>query len=168
MLLSWHLYDDIAKVVRRNQVVICPNGIPEQSCDEDENENENCLAGNINLTQNTQNSQNTHCFARVGHPEENTTHYTLHTTQESSHTDFNENDNENENADANGASVATAARSISAACDEGRFIFPEERALAPLGLSAPRSLACEPLGWVSFRQRTMQVLSSRQVRLILQ
>ena len=97
MLLSWHLYDDIAKVVRREQVVICPNGIPQQSCDEDGNENENSLAGNINLTQNTQNSQNTHCFARVGHPEENTTHYTLHTTQESSHTDFNENENENEN-----------------------------------------------------------------------
>ena len=38
------------------------------------------------------------------------------------------------------ASVATAARSISAACDEGRFIFPEERALAPLDLSALRSV----------------------------
>ena len=31
MLLSWHLYDDIAKVVSREQVVICPNGIPEQA-----------------------------------------------------------------------------------------------------------------------------------------
>ena len=30
---------------------------------------DSCLAGNINLTQNTQNSQNTHCFARVGHPD---------------------------------------------------------------------------------------------------
>ena len=37
------------------------------------------------------------------------------------------------------SSVATAARSISAACDEGRFIFPEERALAPLTLVLPRS-----------------------------
>ena len=46
----------------------------------------------------------------------------------------------NENADAKGASVATAARSISAACDEGRFIFPEECASAPLGLSSPRSM----------------------------
>ena len=27
MLLSWHLYPDIAKVVKREQVVICPNGI---------------------------------------------------------------------------------------------------------------------------------------------
>ena len=29
MLLSWHLYDDIAKVVKREQVVVCANGIPE-------------------------------------------------------------------------------------------------------------------------------------------
>ena len=28
MLLSWHLYDDISKVVGREQVVICANGIP--------------------------------------------------------------------------------------------------------------------------------------------
>ena len=41
---------------------------------------------------------------------------------------------------AKGAPLATAARSISAACDEGRFIFPEERALAPLGLSPQRSI----------------------------
>ena len=29
ILLSWHLYEDIAKVVKREQVLICPNGIPE-------------------------------------------------------------------------------------------------------------------------------------------
>lgn len=29
MLLSWHLYDDIAAVVKREQVVVCANGIPE-------------------------------------------------------------------------------------------------------------------------------------------
>ena len=28
MLLSWHLYDDIAQVVKREQVVICANGVP--------------------------------------------------------------------------------------------------------------------------------------------
>ena len=28
MLLSWHLYDDIASVVKREQVVICANGVP--------------------------------------------------------------------------------------------------------------------------------------------
>ena len=54
------------------------------------------------------------------------------------------NEYEDEDADAKGASVATAARSISAACDEGRFIFPEERALAPLGLSSPRSETLSP------------------------
>ena len=29
MLLSWHLYEDIASVVKREQVVVCANGIPE-------------------------------------------------------------------------------------------------------------------------------------------
>ena len=29
ILLSWHLYEDISKVVKREQVLICPNGIPE-------------------------------------------------------------------------------------------------------------------------------------------
>lgn len=29
ILLSWFLYDDISKVVKREQVMICPNGIPE-------------------------------------------------------------------------------------------------------------------------------------------
>ena len=48
-------------------------------------------------------------------------------------------------ADAEGASVATPMRA-SIGCDEGRFISPEECALAPSGLSAPRSLACEPFG----------------------
>ena len=54
----------------------------------------------------------------------------------------------NDAADAEGASVAfgpygrrtlfaTATRYESVACDEGRFIFPEECASAPLGLSPP-------------------------------
>lgn len=29
ILLSWHLYPDIEKVVRKEQILICPNGIPE-------------------------------------------------------------------------------------------------------------------------------------------
>ena len=50
---------------------------------------------------------------------------------------------------AKGAPLATAARSISAACDEGRFIFPEERALASLDLSSQRSVACDSDGrWI--------------------
>ena len=48
-------------------------------------------------------------------------------------------------ADAEGASVATVARYESAACDEESFSSPKECALAPLDLSAPRSLAYEPL-----------------------
>ena len=44
-----------------------------------------------------------------------------------------------EDADAKGASVATAARYESAACDERNFSSSEERALAPLALASPRS-----------------------------
>ena len=45
MLLSWYLYPDIERVVRREQVVVCPNGIPQRGGDENEkrltiNENE--------------------------------------------------------------------------------------------------------------------------------
>lgn len=29
ILLSWHLYTDIEKIVKKEQVIICPNGIPE-------------------------------------------------------------------------------------------------------------------------------------------
>lgn len=29
ILLSWHLYEDIAKIVKREQILICPNGIPQ-------------------------------------------------------------------------------------------------------------------------------------------
>ena len=35
MLLSWHLYEDIASVVKREQVVICANGIPAVDADAD-------------------------------------------------------------------------------------------------------------------------------------
>ena len=31
ILLSWHLYPDIEKVVKKEQIIICPNGIPEIS-----------------------------------------------------------------------------------------------------------------------------------------
>lgn len=34
ILLSWYLYPDIEKAVKREQVVICPNGIPETVCGE--------------------------------------------------------------------------------------------------------------------------------------
>ena len=57
--------------------------------------------------------------------------------------DVKTNDNDNVNADAKRASVATATRYDSVACDERNFSSSEERALAPLGLSAPRSGACD-------------------------
>ena len=54
MLLSWHLYDDISKVVGREQVVICANGIPQITINDERltindygltiNENENAGA----------------------------------------------------------------------------------------------------------------------------
>ena len=97
MLLSWHLYDDIASVVKREQVVICANGVPPlQAVDQAPSSNsqeptansqdpsttqelshadstdyteDSCLAGKINLTQNTQNSQNGKSLRPCGHPE---------------------------------------------------------------------------------------------------
>ena len=127
MLLSWHLYDDIASVVKREQVVICANGVPPLQAvghwplavgsSEDDNgaaegdsfavtktktpsgvstegsqltdtkhytlnaqqvnshadstdyTEDSCLAGKINLTQNTQNSQNGKSLRPCGHPE---------------------------------------------------------------------------------------------------
>ena len=79
------------------------------------------LAGNINLTQTSQNSrnniseqdnqreldtitQNTHCYARVGHPEGDSFAVTI--TKTKTKTLCN---NDNDDADARGASVATAA-----------------------------------------------------------
>lgn len=40
ILLSWRLYPDIEKVVKREQVTICPNGIPEIDCIKDKTDNE--------------------------------------------------------------------------------------------------------------------------------
>ncbi len=60
------LYSPALELGKRNHFTIY-NSLPVQlggSCNEDENEN--CLRDiALNLTQNTQNPQNTHCFARV-------------------------------------------------------------------------------------------------------
>ena len=53
-------------------------------------------------------------------------------------------------ADAFGASVATATRYDSVACDERNFSSSEERALAPLGLPSQRSAAKPPLYYSGF------------------
>ena len=61
------------------------------------------------------------------------------------------------------ASVATATRYDSVACDERNFSSSEERALALLGLSLPRSLACEPLAGRGFPSvRSFDAASSVQ------
>ena len=50
---------------------------------------------------------------------------------------------------AKGAPLATATRYDSVACDERNFSSSEERALAPLGLSSQRSVACDSDGrWI--------------------
>ena len=101
MLLSWHLYDDIAQVVSREQVVICANGIPsffnenenEETAvlyeNEDEDENENSKHSILNTTQTK--SPTTDCADYTEGSQLTVS------TQVNSHTDFNENDNENEN-----------------------------------------------------------------------
>ena len=63
MLLSWHLYDDISRVVKRDQVVICPNGIPPLNEDEDRAAEQQVIGERLNV---------------MGHPEENAPPYTLH------------------------------------------------------------------------------------------
>lgn len=69
ILLSWHLYPDIERVVKREQVVVCANGVPP-------------LAG-YRLQTTDDRQQTTDC-----HPEENTTHYTLHTKQNDENKDY--------------------------------------------------------------------------------
>ena len=114
MLLSWHLYEDVASVVKREQVVVCANGIPEP--------HPNPLQGERGLGLPDEDSQRLY-------EDENEKTAALY---------------ENDNADARGASVATVAWYESATCDEENFSFPEECCLQPLGLSSQRSAACCP------------------------
>lgn len=76
MLLSWHLYEDISAVVKREQVIVCPNGVPPL-------ENENLAAvlrATINVERGTRGhacvydnvNENENC-----HPDGNSKHYTL-------------------------------------------------------------------------------------------
>ena len=52
-------------------------------------------------------------------------------------------------ADAKRASVATAARYESAACDERNFSSSEERALAPLALAPQRSASSDAFAGIA-------------------
>ena len=59
MLLSWHLYEDISAVVKREQVIVCPNGIPEPHPNPLQGERGLGLRDETsNLTQNSQKAQN--------------------------------------------------------------------------------------------------------------
>ena len=75
MLLSWHLYDDIAAVVKREQVVVCANGVPPLQGNEVPLPNPLPKRGNSGIVANTK-------------------HYTLNTKQ-----------NENENCHPDGVSA---------------------------------------------------------------
>lgn len=102
ILLSWYLYPDIEKVVKKEQVVICPNGIPDLSCEprtlsdesvtsdlQSEVEEErgfvnpqlNGIGLQIRCDKGCNKDREFSGEGLVGHPEENSTHYTLHTTQ---------------------------------------------------------------------------------------
>ena len=58
MLLSWHLYEDIASVVKREQVVVCPNGIPEPHPNPLQGERGLGLPGNENVDDNDNDNDN--------------------------------------------------------------------------------------------------------------
>ena len=70
-------------------------------------------------------------------------------------------------ADAKGASVATATRYDSVACDDGRFISLMERALALLTLVSPRScdisLAHPLFGTFSFSSSCLQLVEIKEM-----
>lgn len=92
---SSQLYTPEMLLGKRNHFTIY-NALPAQMrCNDNVDDNENCLRNvALNLTQTSQNSQNniseqdnqreldtitqnTHCYARVGHPDGDTKHYTL-------------------------------------------------------------------------------------------
>ena len=88
MLLSWHLYEDISAVVKREQVVVCANGVPPLDNGQQSTDNGLLRDETSNLTQTTQNTQTnislqddqrdehanidtfTHTQACAGHPDE--------------------------------------------------------------------------------------------------
>ena len=70
MLLSWHLYPDIAKVVKREQVVICANGIRETVS------GERSVLNGTDIKPSTQNPQQEQRDL-TKHSTLNSTHYTL-------------------------------------------------------------------------------------------
>ena len=57
MLLSWHLYEDISAVVKREQVVACANGVPPLDNGQQSTDNGLLRDETSNLTQKSQNTQ---------------------------------------------------------------------------------------------------------------
>ena len=58
MLLSWNLYPDISSVVKREQVIVCPNGVPPLDNGQQSTDNGLLRDETSNLTQTTQKTQN--------------------------------------------------------------------------------------------------------------
>ena len=82
MLLSWHLYPDIAKVVKREQVVICANGIRETVSGERSVLNGTDIKPSTQNPQQEQRDLTKHSTLNSKHYTLNSTLYTLHSTQE--------------------------------------------------------------------------------------
>ena len=82
MLLSWHLYPDIAKVVKREQVVICANGIRETVSGERSVLNGTDIKPSTQNPQQEQRDLTKHSTLNSKHYTLNSNPYTLHSTQE--------------------------------------------------------------------------------------
>ena len=72
MLLSWHLYEDISAVVKREQVIVCPNGIPPL-------DNEN-LAAELRATINVERGTRGHACV-YDNDNENNSQFTIDNSQ---------------------------------------------------------------------------------------
>ena len=65
MLLSWHLYEDISAVVKREQVVVCANGVPPLDNGQQSTDNGVLRDEGFGLTQKAQNTQNISINANI-------------------------------------------------------------------------------------------------------
>ena len=168
MLLSWHLYPDIERVVKREQVVVCANGIPEVTMNDyrlpitDEQK----VAGSMEKQRLTINDERL-TLNEDSHPEGNSKHYTLNAKQEFSHTEYTEStENASLAENASQQDLNTMTQNLQVASPllaSGAHTHPDgvsAMSAAPslrgqtrrvsvattAGLSAPRSLACELSG----------------------
>ena len=82
ILLSWHLYPDIARAVKREQVMICPNGIRETVSGERSVLNGTDIKPSTQNPQQEQRDLTKHFTLHTKHSTLNTQHYTLNSKQE--------------------------------------------------------------------------------------